>query len=91
LEKKKKILGTPTRFIYEDLKAMTRNFSQVLGEGGFGKVFEGILLDGTKIAVKQLNGSSQVRKSFLTEVEAIGSIHHVNLVRLPGFCSDKFN
>lgn len=70
---------------------MTRNFSQVLGEGGFSRVFEGILLDGTKIAVKQLNGSSQVRKSFLTEVEAIGSIHHVNLVRLLGFCSDKFN
>ncbi|KAL9373116.1 hypothetical protein Peur_035360 [Populus x canadensis] len=65
--------------------------SQVLGEGGFSRVFEGILLDGTKIAVKQLNGSSQVRKSFLTEVEAIGSIHHVNLVRLLGFCSDKFN
>ncbi|KAJ6889342.1 hypothetical protein NC652_030201 [Populus alba x Populus x berolinensis] len=66
-------------------------YLKVLGEGGFGKVFEGILLDGTKIAVKQLNGSSQVRKSFLTEVEAIGSIHHVNLARLLGFCSDKFN
>lgn len=63
---KKKILGAPTRFIYEDLKAMTRNLSKVLGEGGFGKVFEGILLDGTKIAGQQLNGSSQVRKSIVS-------------------------
>ncbi|KAG5234501.1 G-type lectin S-receptor serine/threonine-protein kinase [Salix suchowensis] len=74
-----KLLGKPTRFYYEDLKAITGNFSEVLGEGGFGKVFEGILLDGIKMAVTQLDGSSPVRKSFLTWVEANGSIHHVNL------------
>ncbi|KAJ6671993.1 G-TYPE LECTIN S-RECEPTOR-LIKE SERINE/THREONINE-PROTEIN KINASE SD2-5 [Salix viminalis] len=75
----KNLLGKPTRFYYEDLKAITGNFSEVLGEGGFGKVFEGILLDGIKMAVTQLDGSSPVRKSFLTWVEANGSIHHVNL------------
>uniref|UniRef100_A0A6N2MY79 Protein kinase domain-containing protein n=1 Tax=Salix viminalis TaxID=40686 RepID=A0A6N2MY79_SALVM len=83
------LLGKPTRFYYEDLKAITGNFSEVLGEGGFGKVFEGILLDGIKMAVTQLDGSSPVRKSFLTWVEANGSIHHVNLVRLIGFCNDE--
>ncbi|KAJ6417763.1 hypothetical protein OIU84_001192 [Salix udensis] len=51
-----KLLGKPTRFYYEDLKAITGNFSEVLGEGGFGKVFEGILLDGIKMAVTQLDG-----------------------------------
>ncbi|XP_057994009.1 G-type lectin S-receptor-like serine/threonine-protein kinase SD2-5 isoform X1 [Hevea brasiliensis] len=73
--------GMPTRFSYENLKALTENFSKVLGEGGFGSVFEGTLIDGTKIAVKRLNGLGQVKKSFLAEVESIGSIHHVNLQR----------
>ncbi|XP_050227222.1 G-type lectin S-receptor-like serine/threonine-protein kinase SD2-5 [Mercurialis annua] len=81
--------GMPIRFSYDDLKASTDNFSKVLGEGGFGTVFQGNLADGTIIAVKRLNGLGQVRKSFLAEVESIGSIHHVNLVRLLGFCADK--
>ncbi|KAJ6904032.1 hypothetical protein NC651_021248 [Populus alba x Populus x berolinensis] len=58
-----------TRFSYEDLKAMTENFTKLLGKGGFGSVFEGTLADGTKIAVKQLHGLGQVRHSFLTEVQ----------------------
>ncbi|KAF5949203.1 hypothetical protein HYC85_015160 [Camellia sinensis] len=58
---------------------MTCNFNDKLGEGGFGSVFEGKLSDGTKIAVKRLNGFDHVKKSFLAEVETIGSIHHVNL------------
>ncbi|GAV74271.1 Pkinase domain-containing protein/B_lectin domain-containing protein [Cephalotus follicularis] len=79
--------GMPTRFSYEHLKVITQNFSKVLGEGGFGTVFEGTLFDGTKVAVKRLDGLGQIKKSFLAEVDTIGSIHHVNLVRLIGFCS----
>ncbi|CAL5403908.1 unnamed protein product [Camellia sinensis] len=79
------VLGMPTRFSYEELRAMTNNFSHKLGEGGFGSVFQGTLSDGTNVAVKRLNGFGQVKKSFLAEVETIGSIHHVNLVRLIGF------
>ncbi|CAL5342840.1 unnamed protein product [Camellia sinensis] len=81
--------GMPTRFSYEDLRAMTSNFNNKLGEGGFGSVFQGTLSDGTEIAVKRLNGFGQVKKSFLAEVETIGSIHHINLVRLIGFCAEK--
>ncbi|XP_027064460.1 G-type lectin S-receptor-like serine/threonine-protein kinase SD2-5 [Coffea arabica] len=81
--------GMPTRFPFEDLKIATANFSKKLGEGGFGSVFEGSLGDGTKVAVKCLDGIGQVKKSFLAEVESIGSIHHVNLVRLVGFCAEK--
>ncbi|XP_076882618.1 G-type lectin S-receptor-like serine/threonine-protein kinase SD2-5 [Bidens hawaiensis] len=81
--------GMPTRFPYEELRIATENFSKKLGEGGFGSVFEGALGDGTKIAVKCLEGLSHVKKSFLAEVESIGSIHHVNLVRLRGFCAWK--
>nr|DAD48200.1 TPA_asm: hypothetical protein HUJ06_018137 [Nelumbo nucifera] len=82
--------GMPTRFSYEDLRNATENFNKKLGEGGFGSVFEGTLGNGTKVAVKCLDGLGQVnKKSFLAEVETIGSIHHVSLVRLTGFCSKK--
>ncbi|KAL3333095.1 hypothetical protein AABB24_033257, partial [Solanum stoloniferum] len=83
------IPGMPTRFSYEELTVMTENFSEKLGEGGFGSVFEGTMSDGTKIAVKRLQGVGNVKKSFLAEVAAIGSIQHVNLVKLVGFCAEK--
>ncbi|KAM7497808.1 hypothetical protein LguiA_022222 [Lonicera macranthoides] len=82
-------IGTATRFSYKDLKVATENFSKKLGEGGFGSVFEGTLKDATKVAVKCLDGLTQVKKSLLAEVETIGSIHRVNLVRLIGFCVEK--
>ncbi|KAI7732882.1 LOW QUALITY PROTEIN: hypothetical protein M8C21_015360 [Ambrosia artemisiifolia] len=81
--------GMPTRFSYEELRIATENFSKKLGEGGFGSVFEGSLKDASKIAVKCLEGLSHIKKSFLAEVQSIGSIHHVNLVRLRGFCTWK--
>ncbi|KAJ9554553.1 hypothetical protein OSB04_018598 [Centaurea solstitialis] len=81
--------GMPTRFSYEELKTATEDFCKKLGQGGFGSVYEGTLKDGSKIAVKCLEGLAQVKKSFLAEVESIGSIHHVNLVRLRGFCAWK--
>ncbi|XP_076906624.1 G-type lectin S-receptor-like serine/threonine-protein kinase SD2-5 [Bidens hawaiensis] len=77
--------GLPTRFTHEELKTATDNFSKKIGQGGFGLVFEGTLEDDSKIAVKRLDGLGHVNKSFLAEVESIGSIHHVNLVRLRGF------
>ncbi|GJU26074.1 G-type lectin S-receptor-like serine/threonine-protein kinase SD2-5 [Tanacetum coccineum] len=81
--------GMPTRFSYKVLECAIGNFTKKLGEGGFGTVFEGILEDGSKIAVKCLEGHRHVKRSFLAEVESIGSIHHVNLVRLRGFCAWK--
>ncbi|KAG9129082.1 hypothetical protein Leryth_019820 [Lithospermum erythrorhizon] len=81
--------GNPCRISYEELKLATENFNKKLGKGGFGSVFEGILKDGTRVAVKCLDGIGQVKKSFLAEVESIGSIHHVNLVKLVGFAAEK--
>ncbi|GLT31706.1 hypothetical protein SLA2020_064240 [Shorea laevis] len=83
------ISGAPSRFSYEELKVATNNFSNKLGEGGFGCVFQGTLPGGAQIAVKCLDGFGPVRKSFIAEVETIGSIHHFNLVRLVGFCAEK--
>ncbi|KAI4378352.1 hypothetical protein MLD38_015843 [Melastoma candidum] len=81
--------GMPARFTYSDLQSITNDFSQKLGEGGFGAVFRGTLRDGTKVAVKRLDNSRHMKKSFLNEVGTIGSIHHINLVKLLGFCAEK--
>ncbi|XP_027125421.1 G-type lectin S-receptor-like serine/threonine-protein kinase SD2-5 isoform X1 [Coffea arabica] len=84
-----KVPGMLARYSYENLKAVTEDFSKKLGEGGFGSVYEGALSNGTKIAVKCLDGFAQLKDSFIAEVQIIGSIHHVNLVKLIGFCFEK--
>lgn len=82
------ISGMPVRFSYKDLQVATKDFSAILGRGGFGSVYEGILKDGTRLAVKQLEGLGQGKKEFQAEVSIIGSIHHLHLVRLKGFCAE---
>ncbi|XP_021288818.1 G-type lectin S-receptor-like serine/threonine-protein kinase At2g19130 [Herrania umbratica] len=72
-------------FKFSDLKSATKNFSEKLGEGGFGSVFKGTLPNSVAIAVKSLKCLDQEEKQFRTELSTIGTIHHVNLVRLLGF------
>lgn len=84
----KAVEGSLVAFGYRDLQNVTKNFSEKLGGGGFGSVFKGILPDSTVIAVKKLESISQGEKQFRTEVSTIGTIQHVNLVRLRGFCSE---
>ncbi|KAE8771316.1 putative serine/threonine-protein kinase receptor [Hordeum vulgare] len=77
-------------YSYGDLRAATKNFSDRLGGGGFGSVYRGVLKSGdtgTDVAVKKLEGLRQGDKQFRTEVNTLGRIQHVNLVRLLGFCS----
>ncbi|WVZ85594.1 hypothetical protein U9M48_032503 [Paspalum notatum var. saurae] len=71
-------------FRYTDLQHATKNFSEKLGEGGFGSVYKGFLRDSTTIAVKRLDGASQGEKQFRAEVSSIGNIQHINLVKLLG-------
>ncbi|KAK7344370.1 hypothetical protein VNO77_13894 [Canavalia gladiata] len=84
---------TSTRFIaYEELKEATNNFepASVLGEGGFGRVFKGVLHDGTAVAIKRLtSGGQQGDKEFLVEVEMLSRLHHRNLVKLVGYYSNR--
>jgi len=84
---------TSTRFLaYEELKEATNNFeaSSLLGEGGFGRVFKGILSDGTAVAIKKLtSGGHQGDKEFLVEVEMLSRLHHRNLVKLIGYYSNR--
>ncbi|OEL23496.1 Zeamatin [Dichanthelium oligosanthes] len=80
--------GMPTRFTFQQLEEATDQFRDKLGEGGFGSVFEGQYAN-EKIAVKRLDQAGQGKKEFLAEVQTIGGIHHINLVRLIGFCAEK--
>ncbi|KAI9074759.1 hypothetical protein K1719_043291 [Acacia pycnantha] len=80
--------GMPTRFSYSTLSQATKNFSTKIGEGGFGSVYLGVLEDGSQLAVKKLEGLGQGAKEFKAEVSSIGSIHHVHLVNLKGFCAE---
>lgn len=82
------IAGLPRRFSYEELAAATDNFNTQIGSGGFGTVYKGILQDKSVVAVKKINSFGiQGKKEFCTEIAIIGNIHHVNLVRLKGFCA----
>ncbi|KAJ4833260.1 hypothetical protein Tsubulata_005094 [Turnera subulata] len=76
-------------FTYEELLQATSGFStqNLLGEGGFGCVYKGVLVDGREIAVKQLKiGGSQGEREFRAEVEIISRVHHRHLVSLVGYC-----
>ncbi|KAA0031611.1 hypothetical protein IC582_000402 [Cucumis melo] len=86
--KGKTVEGSLVAFEYRDLLNATKNFSHKLGGGGFGSVFKGSLSDSTIVAVKKLESVSQGEKQFRTEVSTIGTIQHVNLIRLRGFCSE---
>ncbi|XP_047053733.1 G-type lectin S-receptor-like serine/threonine-protein kinase SD2-5 isoform X1 [Lolium rigidum] len=87
-EEFRELQGTPVRFTFQQLKVATRQFTDKLGEGGFGSVFKGQFGD-ERIAVKRLDQAGQGKMQFLAEVQTISSIHHINLVRLIGFCAEK--
>ncbi|XP_016648543.1 PREDICTED: G-type lectin S-receptor-like serine/threonine-protein kinase SD1-1 isoform X2 [Prunus mume] len=76
-------------FSLSTIATATDNFSfnKKLGEGGFGPVYKGRLVDGQEIAVKRLSQSSgQGSNEFKTEVRLIAKLQHRNLVRLLGCC-----
>ncbi|WVZ85929.1 hypothetical protein U9M48_032786 [Paspalum notatum var. saurae] len=83
-------LGQLKRFSLRELQVATDNFNNknVLGRGGFGKVYKGRLTDGSLVAVKRLKEERTPggELQFQTEVELISMAVHRNLLRLRGFC-----
>ncbi|ONI01752.1 hypothetical protein PRUPE_6G156700 [Prunus persica] len=91
-------------FSFSDLKNATKNFrsESLLGEGGFGWVFKGWIDantfaptkpgTGLVVAIKRLKRESfQGHKEWLAEVNYLGQLHHENLVKLIGYCSESDN
>ena len=78
----------PTRYTFSEVKKITRRFNNKLGQGGFGSVYKGELSNGVPVAVKVLENSKGEGQEFINEIATIGTIHHANVVRLLGFCSE---
>ncbi|KAF7127571.1 hypothetical protein RHSIM_Rhsim11G0176700 [Rhododendron simsii] len=84
-------IGWGRWYSFKELETATGGFSDenVVGEGGYGIVYRGVLLDGSVVAVKNLlNNKGQAEKEFKVEVEAIGKVRHKNLVGLIGYCAE---
>ncbi|KAL8554244.1 hypothetical protein ACS0TY_002446 [Phlomoides rotata] len=82
-------LGWGRWYTLRELEAASNGLSDenVIGEGGYGIVYYGVLADNTRIAIKNLlNNRGQAEKEFKVEVDAIGRVRHKNLVRLYGYC-----
>lgn len=78
------------KFRSEEIKLATNNFSRenLIGMGGYGNVYKGILPDGSEVAFKRFkNFSAAAERIFAQEVEIIASVRHVNLVTLKGYCA----
>ncbi|KAL1554261.1 non-specific serine/threonine protein kinase [Salvia divinorum] len=74
-----------------ELQTASNQFSDenVIGEGGYGVVYCGVLHDGSVVAIKNLsNKRGHAEKEFKVEVEAIGKVRHKNLVGLIGYCAE---
>ncbi|KAK9939127.1 hypothetical protein M0R45_015835 [Rubus argutus] len=80
----------PSRYSYADIKRITDQFKEKLGQGAYGTVFKGRLSSELLVAVKMLNNSNEKGENFINEVGTMGQIHHVNVVRLIGYCADGF-
>ncbi|KAL1557137.1 non-specific serine/threonine protein kinase [Salvia divinorum] len=82
-------------FSLAEIQSATRNFNEglVIGKGGFGKVYKGIIEEGQcleTVAVKRLKScSSQGAREFLTEIETLSELRHINLVALIGYCRER--
>ncbi|CAH9112713.1 unnamed protein product [Cuscuta europaea] len=78
-------------FSLAEIKQATKNFdeSNVIGVGGFGKVYKGVIDGDVKVAIKRSNPSSeQGVNEFQTEIEMLSKLRHRHLVSLIGFCEE---
>lgn len=81
--------GIPV-FSYEELKEATNDFDKAreLGEGGFGTIYYGKLVDGREVAVKRLfERNYRPVESFTNEIQILTRMRHRNLVSLYGCTS----
>lgn len=86
----RKVAGVPTKFKHKELEEATNNFSSLLGKGSSGSVYKGVLNDGTSVAVKSIfEEEERGEKEFKSEIAAIASVQHVNLIRILGYCCVK--
>ncbi|KAG5245009.1 serine-threonine kinase family protein [Salix suchowensis] len=83
--------GLCRHFTLPEMQRACKNFdeSNVIGVGGFGKVYKGVIDQATKVAIKRSNPQSeQGVNEFMTEIEMLSKLRHKHLVSLIGFCDE---
>ncbi|XP_051136970.1 probable serine/threonine-protein kinase PBL21 [Andrographis paniculata] len=84
-------ISGPIAFSYNQLARATNNFDpiSILGEGGFGRVYKGVLESGQTVAIKHMASYSyQGPREFLTEVLTLSFLRHPNVITMIGYCYD---
>ncbi|XP_022724573.1 L-type lectin-domain containing receptor kinase VII.1-like [Durio zibethinus] len=81
----------PHRMTYQEIDAATEEFleEKVIGVGGNGKVYKGVLPGGTEIAVKRISHENDGMRTFLAEISSLGRLKHKSLVGLKGWCKKE--
>ncbi|XP_062074784.1 putative receptor protein kinase ZmPK1 [Humulus lupulus] len=76
------------KFSYLELKKETKGFSLEIGRGAGGIVYKAILSDNRVAAVKKLTDTNQGEVEFYAEVSTIGTLNHMNLIEMWGYCAE---
>lgn len=83
----------PHRITYQKIESATNGFAEenVIGIGGSGKVYKGVLAGegNSEVAVKRISHENDGMREFLAEISSIGRLKHRNLVSLKGWCKKE--
>ncbi|XP_047329852.1 receptor-like protein kinase FERONIA [Impatiens glandulifera] len=83
--------GACRRFSFREIQFATNNFDKALliGKGGFGKVYRGVVDKETNVAIKRYSSQSkQGLEEFMAEIEVLSMVQHTNIISLIGYCNE---
>ncbi|KAL6006687.1 hypothetical protein ACLOJK_032180 [Asimina triloba] len=85
----KKDFSSVWRFGWDEIELLSKNFSSVIGEGGFSTVYLGVFSDSSFSALKIHRNSEWLSQVFKQELDVLMQLHHENIVKLIGYCDER--